>query len=152
MLRFWDFECPKHGVWEVFLDTTPPDAVYCPEPGCGEVARRVWTHAPGVAGKEKGLYPRFDVQLGLQIQSKAHEARVLKERGLLKMGGEEWQRSINTTPAERENVLDENDRKMFIDCALKAYHDVDTRAIPLEHHPSVESVETKGTVLTDGKE
>ena len=162
MIRFWDFQCPVHGVYEILMEGPPPDAIYCPEKLtapfwperlCGEVAPRVWVHAPLVGGKEKGLYPRFDVQLGVEVQSKAHEKQLLEEKGRVeslkagreitfeKMGAEEWERSRYQAPSEPEDMFTPEDKAAFRECAQQAYHDVETRAIPLENHPSVEATE-----------
>ncbi len=180
MLRFWDFECPVHGTYEVLMDGDPPDAIYCPEkvvvpvvrgPGdmgaterlCELAARRVWTHAPMVGGKEKGLYPRFDMQLGKMVDSKAHQQRLLHEREIresareqrdvryLTVGKEEWERQAFAA-SEPDSVLTEADREVFRECAQKAYHDVETRAIPLENHPSIEQTEAGPIIVPDGKE
>lgn len=152
MPRFWDFECPEHGAWEVLLDEAPPDAIYCP--ACSAVSRRVWTHAPMVGGKEKGIYPFFSVQLGTTVESRKHEAELLvnhPDGPRVKVGVDEWKRQA-LSYSEPTDVLDAKAKAEFRECAEKAYHDVETRAIPLVDHPSIEDVEAGPIIVPGGKE
>lgn len=151
MLRFWDFECPAHGQWEILLDQAPPDAIYCPE--CQSVAPRVWKHAPIMAGPEKGRYPYFDVQLGKRLESRKHHDQVLGQMGLERAGSPQARiRQAYLAPPPPEDVLGPETRQEFREAALKAYHDVETRAIPLETHPSVEATEAIQVNVPNPKE
>lgn len=46
MIRMFDYECARHGTFEVMITTeTVPDYMECM---CGEISRRVWRRAPSM--------------------------------------------------------------------------------------------------------
>ena len=67
--------CPRCGAtfysWGV-----PPTVCYCDEP------------EPDTWANSKSFVPYFDAALGVQITGPRHKARVLKEKGLIEVGGE----------------------------------------------------------------
>ena len=74
-------------------------------------------------GKSKGLYPRFDVQLGCTVDSASHMEQIAKSRGLVPMGREEWNRSRHAPRTPDPMDSDEPDPKL-IEIAKKAWDDV----------------------------
>lgn len=70
------------------------DSIECG--ACGWRAEKVWIQAPGFNGKSKGLYPRYDPQLGVTLESRQHEDRVVKQKGLIGLGPDEYRRTLNS--------------------------------------------------------
>jgi hypothetical protein len=74
-------------------------------------------------GKNKGIYPRFDVQLGCMLESSSHMEQIAKSRGLEIMGNQEWERSRNAPRTPDPMDSDEPDPQL-IEIAKKAWDDV----------------------------
>lgn len=98
---------------------------------CGRDAHRVLLHAPAFNGKSKGIYPRFDVQLGCTLESAQHMERVAKERGLVPMGVQEFDRSRHAPKSPHPLDSDEPDPQL-IEIAKKAWDDVKYDRVPKE--------------------
>lgn len=82
-------------------------------------------------GKNKGLYPRFDIQLGCMVDSTQHMEQIAKSRGLEIMGNQEWERSRNAPRAPDPMDSDEPDPQL-IEIAKKALDDVKYDRVPKE--------------------
>ena len=95
------------------------------------MANRVYRKFGTMLGKSKGKYPYFDTQLGLSVESPQHRDRVAKERGLITMGKEEWERSRNAPRSPSPMDSDEVDPKL-IECAKRAWDDVKFGRVPNE--------------------
>ena len=98
---------------------------------CSGVANRVLLKAPGFNGKNKGMYPRFDVQLGCTVNSSQHMEQIAKSRGLYPMGVEEWNRSRHAPKTPHPWDSDEPDPQL-IEIAKKAWDDVKYDRVPKE--------------------
>lgn len=57
---------------------------------CGGVYSVVWLKPPGMA---PDISPYYDVQLGVQINSRQHRDSILKEKGLVALGPDEVRRT-----------------------------------------------------------
>jgi len=97
----------------------------------GGEAERVFSFTGGINGKSKGLYPRFDTQLGLTLESSQHRDRVAKERGLVQMGPEEYERSRHAPRTPDPLDTDAVDPQL-IECAQRAWDDVKFGRVPDE--------------------
>lgn len=95
--------------------------VLCPY--CGEPANRVYLRMGGMLGRNKGVYPRFDIQLGCTVDSSQHMEQIAKSRGLEIMGNQEWERSRNAPRTPNPLDSDEPDPQL-IEIAKKAWDDV----------------------------
>lgn len=82
-------------------------------------------------GRNKGRYPYFDTQLGITLESSQHRDRVAKERGLIAMGPEEYERSRNAPRTSHPMDSDEVDPNL-IECAKRAWDDVQFGRVPNE--------------------
>lgn len=82
-------------------------------------------------GKNKGIYPRFDIQLGCMLESSKHMEQIAKSRGLEIMGNEEWERSRNAPRTPNPLDSDEPDPQL-IEIAKKAWDDVKYDRVPKE--------------------
>ena len=102
----------------------------CPVCRAGN-AIRVYKRFGTMLGKSKGKYPYFDTQLGLTVDSSQHRDKVAKERGLITMGKEEWNRSRNAPRAPDPVDSDEVDPKL-IEYAKRAWDDVKFGRVPDE--------------------
>jgi putative FmdB family regulatory protein len=97
----------------------------------GGQAERLFSFTGRINGKNKGLYPRFDTQLGLMLESSQHRDRVAKERGLEQMGPEEYERSRHAPRTPNPMDSDEVDPNL-IECAKRAWDDVKFGRVPDE--------------------
>jgi hypothetical protein len=95
------------------------------------MANRVYKKFGTMLGKSKGKYPYFDTQLGLSVESPQHRDRVAKERGLVTMGKEEWERSRNASRSPDPMDSNEVDPNL-IECAKRAWDDVTFGRVPDE--------------------
>ena len=86
------------------LDRADIDDLSCPD--CGSLEPTVQF---GAASTVKG-YPYFDTELGLEIQSPGHRARVLKERGLVALDGE-LANVLERQHAEQRRQQEDHDRQ-----------------------------------------
>ena len=116
-----DYECDtcKH-IFEAFV---PPEKRVLLCPYCNGKAERVYLKFGSMLGKSKGIYPRFDVQLGCTLDSAQHMEQVAKSRGLVPMGVEEFDRSRHAPRTPHPMDSDEPDPKL-IEIAKKAWDDV----------------------------
>ena len=72
--------------------------------------------------KTKGNIPYFDKQLGVTLESSQHRDRVAKERGLVVMGVQEYNRSRNA-PHTPDPLDDPNPDPKLIEIAKKVWDD-----------------------------
>jgi hypothetical protein len=124
-----DYECEScKTIFEAFVE---PDQkqIYCRD--CHGVANRVYLKFGPMLGKSKGIYPRFDVQLGCTLDSASHMEQVAKSRGLVPMGVQEWNRSRNAPKTPHPWDSDEPDPKL-IEIAKRAWDDVKYDRVPKE--------------------
>ena len=118
----YDYECERClSIFEAFVEVDQRH-INCRNCQTG-VAKRVFIKAPGFNGKSKGIYPRFDVQLGCTLDSAQHMEQVAKSRGLVPMGVEEFDRSRHAPRTPHPMDSDEPDPKL-IEIAKKAWDDV----------------------------
>lgn len=116
-----DYRCRRCSkLFEAFVD--PNDRVL-PCPACEGESDRVYRKFGQMLGKSKGLYPRFDTQLGVTLESAQHMERVAKERGLEVMGNQEWERSRHASRTPDPMDSDEPDPQL-IEIAKRAWDDV----------------------------
>ena len=128
----YDFRCVKCGtVGELFVEAGTKLA----DCSCGGVASQVWMKAPGVMNKMKGLYPQFDTQLGVTINSPQERDRIAKQRGLEIIGVDEHRRTINNTNMNPTETY--IDPIAFREAAMEADHQIRAREVPLERHEQV---------------
>lgn len=125
-----DYRCLKcQKTFEAYVD--PADrTIACPTCGDG-VAERVYRRMSAMPGKNKGIYPRFDIQLGCMLESSKHMEQIAKSRGLEIMGNEEWERSRNAPRTPNPLDSDEPDPQL-IEIAKKAWDDVKYDRVPKE--------------------
>lgn len=124
-----DYECSRCKA--IFEAAVTPEERLLACPRCGGKAERVYLHFGRMLGKSKGLYPRFDVQLGCQIDSAQHMEQIAKSRGLYPMGVEEWNRSRHAPKTPHPWDSDEPDPQL-IEIAKKAWDDVKYDRVPKE--------------------
>jgi putative FmdB family regulatory protein len=126
-----DYRCLKcQRTFEAFVE---PEQRTLACPTCGDgVAERVYRRMSAMPGKNKGIYPRFDIQLGCMLESSKHMEQIAKSRGLEIMGNQEWERSRNAprTP-DRTDDPDYVDPQL-IEIAKKAWDDVKYDRVPKE--------------------
>lgn len=125
-----DYRCGKcQRTFEAYVE--PEDrSLSCPTCSDG-IAERVYLRMGGMLGKNKGLYPRFDVQLGCMLDSHQHMEQVAKSRGLEIMGNQEFERSRNAPRTPDPMDSDEPDPQL-IEIAKKAWDDVKYDRVPKE--------------------
>lgn len=102
----------------------------CPSCHTGK-ADRVFKKVASMLGKSKGRFPYFDTQLGVTLESSQHRDRVAKERGLVAMGPEEFERSRHAPRTPDPMDTDAVDPKL-IECAKRAWDDVKFGRVPNE--------------------
>jgi hypothetical protein len=85
-------------------------------------------------GKSKGLFPYFDKQLGVTLESSSHRDRIAKERGLVIMGRQEFDRSRHA-PQTPDPLDDPNPDPKLIEIAKKTWDDVKYGRVPHEIPP-----------------
>lgn len=139
-MPLYDYRClgKCHRTFEAFAD---PEQKRVECPLCKEgYAERVYLRMAPLPGRNKGRYPVFDQQLGCVVESSQHRDRIAKERGLVTMGPEEFQRSINNhhdnDPLDNPKVDPD-----LIDAAERAYASVQKGEIPPDDSPSIENIE-----------
>lgn len=143
----FDFRCRTCGSKFEALVERDEKVVPCPACKAG-VAERLITWRGGVLGKSKGLFPYFDTQLGVTLESAQHRDRVAKERGLVPMGREEWERSRNAPRAPHPMDSDEVDPKL-IECAKRAWDDVRFQRVPNEEERVMDIAKTVEADILD---
>jgi putative FmdB family regulatory protein len=116
-----DYRCLKcQRTFEALADV---EARILPCPLCGQgTAERVFLRMGGMLGRNKGKYPYFDKQLGVTLESSQHRDRVAKERGLVVMGVDEYNRSRNA-PRSPDPLDDPNPDPKLIEIAKKVWDD-----------------------------
>lgn len=126
-MPLYDYACLKCG-WKGELFAEPDQKeIDCQ---CGGVIRRVWVKFGGVLGKNKGLYPYFDRQLGVTVESSQHRDRVAKSRGLEVMGKEEFDRSRNNHHTNHPWDRGDEPTPEFIEQAKRDWDDVVFKRAP----------------------
>ncbi len=106
-----------------------------PCPLCGDgPAHRVFLSFGGMLGANKGRFPYFDNQLGVTLESAQHRDRVAKERGLVVMGREEYDRSRNA-PRSPDPLDDPNPDPKLIEIAKKVWDDHKYGRVKVEPPP-----------------
>lgn len=124
-----DYRCRSCGfAFEAFVEAEQR-VVGCVR--CDGAADRIYLHFGTMIGKNKGVYPRFDTQLGCTLESAQHMEEVAKSRGLIPMGNEEWNRSRNAPRTPNPMDSDEPDPQL-IEIAKKAWDDVKYQRVPIE--------------------
>ena len=124
-----DYECER--CKRIFEAMVRPEQRLLLCPYCHGKAERVYLKFGPMLGKSKGIYPRFDVQLGRTIDSAQHMEQIAKSRGLVPMGVEEWNRSRHAPKTPHPWDSDEPDPKL-IEIAKKAWDDVKYDRVPKE--------------------
>lgn len=141
-MPFFDVKCLKCGAeGEVWFESRDPRKIA--DCQCGGEAIVSWRRFSGIMSKSKGIYPRYDIQLGRTIESAQHLDRVLKAKGLMAMAPEEYERSINNHH-EPEPKLDEDALK---DAMEKAYADTTNGNLP-QFTPQLHDEETHGVLVS----
>jgi putative FmdB family regulatory protein len=115
-----DYECGAcRALFEAMVEVEQREL---PCPDCGGRAVRVFRHFGSMLGKSKGIYPYFDKQLGVTLESSQHRDRVAEERGLVVMGVDEYNRSRNA-PRSPDPLDDPNPDPKLIEIAKKVWDD-----------------------------
>ena len=125
-----DYECSAcKSMFEAMVEVDQRE-VDCPVCRTGR-AVRVYKVFGSMLGKNKGKYPRFDHQLGITIESAQHMEKVAKQRGLVPMGREEFDRSRYAPRTPDPIDRDEPDPEL-IEAAKRAWDDVKFHRLPKE--------------------
>lgn len=114
----------------------------------GGKAERLFSFNGRINGKNKGLFPYFDTQLGLTLESSQHRDRVAKERGLEQMGPEEYERSRHAARSPHPMDSDEVDPNL-IECAKRAWDDVKFGRVPNEQERVMDIVKERQADFLD---
>lgn len=141
-----DYECTKcASMFEAMVDVEQR-VLTCPVCRVG-VANRVYRRFGGMLGKNKGKYPYFDVQLGCTLESSQHRDQVAKERGLVTMGPEEFDRSRHA-PRSVDPWEAAEPSPEFIEQAKRDWDDVQFGRVPVETEQQrmAAALETKNAV------
>lgn len=139
-MPLYDYRCRSetHKTFEAFASPGERE-IDCPI--CGEgVADRVYLRMAALPGRNKGVFPMFDQQLGCTVESSQHRDRIAKERGLIVMGREEHQRSLNNVHENDPWDSDKVDPDL-IEAAEKAFHDVYIEKAPPPPVPDIAKIE-----------
>lgn len=144
-MRFHDYCCQTCGTTGEFLLDSPLDVIRCT---CGGFATRVWLKAPGIKNKAKGLFPQYDIQLGMTVESPQHRDRILKERGLTVISKKEFDRLPEPTPIEEQNFVD---KAAWREAAEKAWNDIKYGNVPPAEIPTVKDLEVDTPILVSQK-
>ena len=124
-----DYECTTCGsLFEAMVDAEQRELA-CPT--CRGLANRVYRRFGGMLGKNKGNYPYFDVQLGCTLESSQHRDRVAKERGLVPMGVDEFNRSRNA-PRSPDPWEASEPTPEFVEQVKRDWDDVQFGRVPVE--------------------
>jgi len=130
MAVLFDYECAAcKSMFEAMAEPEQRE-VDCPICEKGR-AIRVYRQFSGLIGKNKGRYPHFDHQLGITIESAQHMEKVAKQRGLVPMGREEFDRSRHAPRTPDPLDRDEPDPEL-IEIAKRAFDDVKFNRLPKE--------------------
>lgn len=130
MAVLFDYECAScKSMFEAMAEPEQRE-VDCPVCTKGR-AIRVYRKFSGLLGKNKGRYPVFDHQLGITIESSQHMEKVAKQRGLVPMGREEFDRSRHAPRSPDPLDSNEPDPEL-IEAAKRAWDDVKFNRLPPE--------------------
>ena len=139
-----DFRCTKCGLVGEALVESGTRLIDCQ---CGGVAALVYLKAPGVLGKEKGIYPYTDHQLGQTFHSKAEKQAFLKKERLHEFGAEEHAATLYQAPSVpalgEEQFID---KAAWREAALKADHQIRSQEVPLQAAPTITETEADPVV------
>jgi putative FmdB family regulatory protein len=125
-----DYECGAcKSLFEALVEVDQRE-VDCPVCRRGR-AVRVYKVFGAMLGKSKGLFPYFDTQLGVTLESAQHRDRVAKERGLITMGKQEFDRSRHAPRTPDPLDSDEVDPE-FIEQAKRTWDDARFGRLPPE--------------------
>ncbi len=125
-----DYECRSCRVmFEAFVEVQQK-TVRCPTCRTG-TADRVYRRFGRMLGSNKGRFPYFDKQLGVTLESSSHRDKVAKERGLITMGREEFDRSRYAPRTPHPFDSDKVDPEL-IETAKRAWDDVKFNRLPPE--------------------
>ncbi len=105
-LRLWTFRCNSCGHLydaEPILSAKIPKTIGCRQEGCKGRASWEMAHTNGIHNTVSTLYGRgVDPQFGCVVKSYDHKQQLLKEKGLVEVGGPERLDDImNDGPQER---------------------------------------------------
>lgn len=125
-----DYECEScKSMFEALVEVEQR-VVECPVCHTGK-ATRVYKVFGTMLGKSKGLYPRFDTQLGITLESAQHMEKVARQRGLVPMGKQEFDRSRHA-PRTPDPLYDDKPDPAFIEQAKRDWDDIQFGRIPVE--------------------
>ena len=96
---------------------------------CGGYAHVVWKRFGGMMGKNKGIFPQYDTQLGMTLESTQHRDRVMKERGLTALSVPEYNRTLNN---QHEPTPTVEGNPEFVAAMEKAYYEIEHGMVPIE--------------------
>lgn len=103
---------------------------------CGRSLVRFFEGAPSI---EPDIWnPYYDHQLGEVVTSRAQRDRVAKEKGLVIMGKEEFERSKNNHRPKDEFTFTEREQKLWRESAEKAHADLTAGNVPTPEVPTVD--------------
>lgn len=143
----FDYKCTVCGYRFEALVERHEKYVECPSCRGGECERMLSWNG-GIRGRNKGKFPYFDTQLGITVESSQHRDRVAKERGLVTMGKEEWERSRNAPRTPDPMDSDEVDPKL-IEAAKRAWDDVKFGRVPDEKERVMDIVKEREADFLD---
>ncbi len=144
-MPLYDVKCLKCGaLGECFFESSDPNRVA--QCSCGGYAHIEWRGFGGMMGKNKGIYPHHDVQLGMTIESSQHRDRVAKERGLAVLGPDEFRRSMNNQHEPEPSMIG---HPQVIEAMEKAYYEISNGLVPIE--PPKQLDLSKGEPMITGR-
>jgi len=145
-----DFRCAKCGfTFEVAFPSSLDFKREIPCRNCEGVAVQIWLRAPGLAGVEepgtrgisRSFQPGYDVQSGRHFNTRADRDRYVKERGLVLMGPQEWDRTRKAMPERPEP-----DHATLPEAMEKSWQEMKAgkKAPPVQHlDPNIPTMEAK---------
>ena len=84
-------------------------------PDCGQYGEVVWLKAPGMQGEENVSKQEIDaarMQLGVKVETRSQLNRVLKERGLVAVTKDEFDRGKSAVNTKKKFLNDELKKKL----------------------------------------
>jgi len=125
-----DYECSRcNSIFEAMVEA---ERGVLPCPVCKDgKAKRVYLKFGGMLGKNKGLFPYFDQQLGVSVESSQHREQIAKQRGLITMGKDEFNRSRNAPRTPDPLDSDKVDPEL-IEMAKRIWDDIKFGRLPPE--------------------
>lgn len=125
-----DYECEScKSLFEALVEVEQREVV-CPVCREGR-AVRVYKVFGTMLGKSKGKFPYFDTQLGITLESSQHRDRVARERGLVTMGKQEFDRSRHA-PRTPDPLDSDAVDPAFIEQAKRDWDDIKFGRLPVE--------------------